>query len=79
MKQQRSERDSNIFSKDYWDIVFAKVLMRVCVIAISVTIIGVLITPVIMSVVYSCRWMFLYLAYLAIIIFAFVYDGRYDD
>ena len=53
-----------------------KLLMRIGIFAITVTVIGVLATPVIMSVVYTWRWMFLYPAYLIIILLALAFDRR---
>ena len=53
-----------------------KLLMRIGIFAITVTVIGVLATPVIMSVVYTWRWMLLYPAYLIIILLALAFDRR---
>lgn len=74
----RQKTDSEIFRSEYWDKVFLKLLMRVGIFAITVTIIGVLATPIIMSVVYTWRWMFLYPAYLVIILLAIAFDRRYE-
>lgn len=74
----RQKTDSEIFRGEYWDKVFLKLLMRVGIFAITVTIIGVLATPIIMSVVYTWRWMFLYPAYLVIILLAIAFDRRYE-
>lgn len=72
----RQKTDSEIFRGEYWDKVFLKLLMRVGIFAITVTIIGVLATPIIMSVVYTWMWMFLYPAYLVIILIALAFDRR---
>lgn len=40
----RQKTDSEIFRGEYWDKVFLKLLMRVGIFAITVTIIGVLAT-----------------------------------
>ena len=72
----RQKTDSEIFRGEYWDKVFLKLLMRVGIFAIMVTIIGVLATPIIMSVVYTWMWMFLYPAYLVIILIALAFDRR---
>lgn len=50
----------------------SQILFYVCILAVIVTVTGVLALPVIMSVVYSWLWMFLYLAYLivAVVVFA---------
>lgn len=72
----RQKIDSEIFRGEYWDKVFLKLLMRVGIFAITVTIIGVLATPIIMSVVYTWMWMFLYPAYLVIILIALAFDRR---
>lgn len=72
----RQKTDSEIFKGEYWDKVFLKLLMRVGIFAITVTIIGVLATPIIMSVVYTWMWMFLYPAYLVIILIALAFDRR---
>lgn len=68
--------DIEIFKGEYWDKVFLKLLMRVGIFAITVIIIGVLATPIIMSVVYTWLWMFLYPAYLIIILIAVALDRR---
>ena len=73
MKQKN--RDP-VFSEEYWDRVFTKLLMRIGIFAITVTVIGVLATPIIMSVVYTWRWMFLYPAYLVVILLAIAFDRR---
>lgn len=72
----KGKPDSEIFKGEYWDKVFLKLLMRVGIFAITVTIIGVLATPIIMSVVYTWMWMFLYPAYLVIIFIALALDRR---
>ena len=72
----RRKTDSEIFRGEYWDKVFLKLLMRVGIFAITVTIIGVLATPIIMSVVYTWMWMLLYPAYLVIILIALAFDRR---
>lgn len=72
----RQKIDSEIFRGEYWDKVFLKLLMRVGIFAITVIIIGVLATPIIMSVVYTWMWMFLYPAYLVIILIALAFDRR---
>jgi hypothetical protein len=72
----RQKTDSELFKGEYWDKVFLKLLMRVGIFAITVIIIGVLATPIIMSVVYTWMWMFLYSAYLLIIFIALALDRR---
>ena len=56
--------------------------MAVGGLAITVTVLGVLVTPVIMSVVYTWVWMFLYLAYLIVGLVSWALIGKrgyYED
>ena len=76
MKQVKKDSGREVFTEEYWDKVFTKLIMRVGIFAITVTVIGVLATPIIMSVVYTWRWMFLYPAYLVVILLAIAYDRR---
>lgn len=49
----------------------------ICVVlAIAVTTIGVLVTPVIMSIMFTWYWMFLYVGYLAIMLCVALYYGQ---
>lgn len=48
------------------------------VLAVAVTIIGVLAIPVVMSVMYSWYWMFLYVGYLVVILYVALYCARYN-
>lgn len=54
---------SAIFSERYWKRVFLRVLMISLVLSIIITVLGVLAIPVIMSLIYSWFWMFLYVLY----------------
>ena len=74
MKRTNRGSGREIFTEEYWDKVFMKLLMRIGIFAITVTVIGVLATPIIMSVAYTWRWMFLYPAYLVIILLALAFD-----
>ena len=74
MKSTRKGAGREVFTEAYWDSVFVKLLMRIGILAITVTVIGVLATPIIMSVVYTWRWMFLYPAYLVINLLAIAFD-----
>ena len=56
MKRTNRGSGREIFTEEYWDKVFMKLLMRIGIFAITVTVIGVLATPIIMSVVYTWRW-----------------------
>lgn len=76
MKRTNRDSEKDIFSEEYWDKVFTKLLMRIGIFAITVTVIGVLATPLIMSAVYTWRWMFLYPAYLIVILLAITFDRR---
>lgn len=76
MKRTNRGSGREIFTEEYWDKVFMKLLMRIGIFAITVTVIGVLATPIIMSVVYTWRWMFLYPAYLVIMLLALAFDRR---
>lgn len=78
MKSTRKGSGREVFTEEYWDRVFVKLLMRIGIFAVVVTVIGVLATPIIMSVVYTWRWMFLYPAYLVIILLAIAFDRRYE-
>ena len=66
--EKNIKQTKNEFSKDYWDRLLVKLLIRVGVFAIVIIVMGVLVTPVIMSYYYSWRWMFLYSAYLIAIL-----------
>lgn len=76
MKRVKRGTEKDVFSEEYWDRVFIKLLMRIGIFAITVTVIGVLATPLIMSAVYTWRWMFLYPAYLIVILLAIAFDRR---
>lgn len=48
------------------------------ILTIAVTVIGVLSIPIIMSLMYSWYWMFLYVGYLLMILYVALYFIRYD-
>lgn len=61
---------------------YRRLIMGVGSLAITVTVLGVLVTPIIMSLVYTWVWMFLYSAYLIIglVSWALMKGGRcYED
>ena len=45
---------------------------------LAVTVLGVLAIPVVLSVIYSWYWMFLYIGYLVVILYVALYCVRYD-
>lgn len=58
--------------------VFNMVVLIAAVLTISVTTLGVLATPIVMSIMYAWYWMFLYLGYLALILIAAILAARYN-
>ena len=56
--------------------VFNLVVLIAAILTVSVTTLGVLATPIVMSIMYAWYWMFLYLGYLALILIAAVLAGR---
>lgn len=54
------------------------VILIAAILTIVVTILGVLITPVIMSITYSWYWMFLYIGYLVAILYVALCFFQYD-
>lgn len=68
-------------SRRYWERFYRHLVMAVGGLAITVTVLGVLVTPVIMSVVYTWVWMFLYLAYLIVglVSWALIRKGGYYE
>ena len=48
------------------------------ILTIAVTVLGVLSIPIIMSLIYSWYWMFLYVGYLLVILYVALYFIRYD-
>ena len=66
----------------YWERFYRHLVMAVGGLAITVTVLGVLVTPVIMSVGYTWVWMFLYLAYLIVGLVSWALIGKggyYED
>ena len=65
-RPSRVQENQGYGSRQNWERFYRHLIMAVGGLAIMVTVLGVLVTPVIMSVVYSWVWMFLYLAYLIV-------------
>ena len=68
MEDDRKRADDEILQEEYWDRVFLRMFLRVGVFAFAVTVVGVLATPVVMSLMYTWLWMLLYPVYLVVIL-----------
>lgn len=68
-------------NRRHWERFYRHLVMAVGGLAITVTVLGVLVTPVIMSLVYTWVWMFLYLAYLIVglVSWAFIIKKEGND
>ena len=53
-------------------------ILVAAVLTIAITVLGVLSIPIIMSLMYSWYWMFLYVGYLLVILYVALYFIRYD-
>lgn len=64
--------------RNYKWVLYMAVLIA-AVLTIAVTVLGVLAIPIIMSLMYSWYWMFLYVGYLLVILYVALYFIRYDS
>jgi hypothetical protein len=65
--------NKQIFSLTYWNGFFTRVVMYTAVFAFEVTTFGVLVLPIIMAILYSGWFLFLYIAYMAVILAAILW------
>ncbi|MCC8043876.1 MAG: hypothetical protein LIP12_00045 [Clostridiales bacterium] len=69
---------NEVYSKSYWNKFFTKMAMYLAIIAMAAILLGTLAMPVVLSVVYSVKWMFLYPVYLILSITILCFIGKLE-